>query len=79
MKFQHRFRWFVLSLAMLIAPVAGASGSAQERPAPVVAVFLRLRTSSLAEIQLRLAALEDMLASDRDRPEARNCCCGISV
>jgi hypothetical protein len=37
-----------------------------------IAVFLRLRRSSLAEIQLRLAALEDMLASDRDRPEARN-------
>jgi hypothetical protein len=32
-----------------------------------VAIFLRLRTSSLAEIQLRLAALEDMLAS---RPDA---------
>jgi len=28
-----------------------------------VGVFLRLRTSSLNEIQLRLAALEDMLAS----------------
>jgi hypothetical protein len=32
-----------------------------------VGVFLRLRTASLAEIQLRLAALEDMLAS---RPDA---------
>lgn len=33
-----------------------------------VGVFLRLRTASLAEIQLRLAALEDMLAS---RPDSR--------
>jgi hypothetical protein len=32
-----------------------------------VGVFLRFRTSSLTEIQLRLAALEDMLAS---RPDA---------
>ena len=31
-----------------------------------VAMFLRLRTSSLAEIQLRLAALEDMLTSQPD-------------
>jgi predicted transporter len=31
-----------------------------------VAMFLRLRTSSLAEIQLRLASLEDMLASQPD-------------
>jgi hypothetical protein len=31
-----------------------------------VAVFLRLRTSSLAEIQLRLAALEDMLTAQPD-------------
>jgi uncharacterized BrkB/YihY/UPF0761 family membrane protein len=30
-----------------------------------VGVFLRLRTASLAEIQLRLAALEDMLANQR--------------
>jgi uncharacterized BrkB/YihY/UPF0761 family membrane protein len=30
-----------------------------------VGVFLRLRTASLAEIQLRLAALEDMLAERR--------------
>ena len=29
-----------------------------------VAIFLRLRTSSLAEIQLRLAALEEMIAKD---------------
>ena len=28
-----------------------------------VAIFVRLRTSSLAEIQLRLAALEEMIAS----------------
>ena len=30
-----------------------------------IAIFLRLRTSSLAEIQLRLAALEEMLADER--------------
>ena len=30
-----------------------------------VAVFLRLRTASLSEIQLRLAALEEMLADER--------------
>jgi hypothetical protein len=32
-----------------------------------VGVFMRQRAASLAEIQLRLAALEDMLASTRDR------------
>lgn len=31
-----------------------------------VAIFLRLRTSSLAEIQFRLAALEEMVASRDD-------------
>lgn len=31
-----------------------------------VAIFLRLRTATLSEIQLRLAALEDMLASRPD-------------
>ena len=31
-----------------------------------VGVFLRLRTASLGEIQLRLAALEEMLASRPD-------------
>ena len=35
-----------------------------------VAMFLRLRTSSLAEIQLRLAALEDMLTSQPDERSA---------
>ena len=34
-----------------------------------VGIFLRLRTASLAEIQLRLAALEDMLASRSDLPK----------
>jgi hypothetical protein len=29
-----------------------------------IAIFLRLRTSSLSEIQLRLAALEEMLSKD---------------
>jgi len=33
-----------------------------------VGIFLRLRTASLAEIQLRLAALEEMLASRPDTP-----------
>jgi hypothetical protein len=33
-----------------------------------VGIFLRLRTASLAEIQLRLAALEEMLTS---RPDTR--------
>jgi hypothetical protein len=33
-----------------------------------VGIFLRLRTASLAEIQLRLAALEQMLASRPDAP-----------
>jgi hypothetical protein len=31
-----------------------------------IGIFLRLRTSSLAEIQLRLAALEAMLSSPQD-------------
>ena len=35
-----------------------------------IAMFLRLRTSSLAEIQLRLAALEDMLTSQPDERSA---------
>jgi uncharacterized PurR-regulated membrane protein YhhQ (DUF165 family) len=30
-----------------------------------VGIFLRLRTSSLSEIQMRLAALEEMLADER--------------
>lgn len=34
-----------------------------------VAIFLRLRTANLTEIQLRLAALEEMLASRPDAPE----------
>lgn len=33
-----------------------------------VAIFLRIRTASLTEIQLRLAALEEMLASRSDSP-----------
>ncbi|MGH7532011.1 MAG: hypothetical protein ACREL4_01860 [Gemmatimonadales bacterium] len=33
-----------------------------------IGIFLRLRTASLAEIQLRLAALERMLASPPDQP-----------
>jgi hypothetical protein len=34
-----------------------------------VGIFLRLRTASLTEIQLRLATLEDMLASRPDSPQ----------
>jgi uncharacterized BrkB/YihY/UPF0761 family membrane protein len=34
-----------------------------------IGIFLRLRTASLAEIQLRLGALEDMLSA---RPDAKN-------
>jgi len=32
-----------------------------------IAIFLRLRTSSLSEIQLRLAALEDILSAESSR------------
>jgi hypothetical protein len=35
-----------------------------------VGIFLRLRTASLTEIQLRLAALEEMLASRPDSPQS---------
>lgn len=35
-----------------------------------VGIFLRLRTASLVDIQLRLAALEDMLAGRRNEPGA---------
>jgi hypothetical protein len=35
-----------------------------------VGIFLRLRTASLTEIQLRLAALEAMIASKPDSPQA---------
>jgi uncharacterized membrane protein len=34
-----------------------------------IGIFLRLRTASLTEIQLRLGALEDMLSA---RPDAKN-------
>jgi uncharacterized BrkB/YihY/UPF0761 family membrane protein len=34
-----------------------------------VAIFLRLRTASLTEIQLRLAALEEMVAARGDMPD----------
>ena len=34
-----------------------------------VGIFLRLRTASLTEIQLRLAALEEMLAKGPDSPQ----------
>jgi len=45
---------FVIALGMLTVLIATVS---------TIGVFLRMRTSSLHEIQLRLAALEEMLAS----------------
>ena len=34
-----------------------------------VAIFVRLRTASLAEIQLRLASLEEMIAAGSNKPQ----------
>jgi uncharacterized BrkB/YihY/UPF0761 family membrane protein len=48
----------VLGLLSLLVATLGTIG-----------IFLRLRTASLAEIQLRLGALEDMLSA---RPDAKN-------
>ena len=45
---------FVIALGMLTVLIATVS---------TIGVFVRMRTSSLHEIQLRLAALEEMLAS----------------
>jgi ABC-type dipeptide/oligopeptide/nickel transport system permease component len=45
---------FVLSLGMLAVLIATVT---------TIGIFVRMRTASLHEIQLRLAALEDMLAS----------------
>jgi hypothetical protein len=51
---------FVIVLGILSVLIATLS---------TVGVFLRLRTASLGEIQLRLAALEEMIAAQtRDRP-----------
>jgi hypothetical protein len=36
-----------------------------------IGIFLRLRTASLTEIQLRLAALEDVLGAQADAGPAR--------
>ena len=47
----------VIVLALLSVLVATLS---------TIGIFLRLRTASLTEIQLRLAALEDMLAAQGD-------------
>jgi len=47
----------VISLGVLSVLIATLS---------TVAIFLRLRTSSLNEIQLRLAALEDMIVARTD-------------
>jgi hypothetical protein len=44
----------VITLGLLSVLVAALS---------TIGIFLRMRTASLAEIQLRLAALEDMIAS----------------
>ena len=51
------FLTVMLTISVLVAVVS------------TIGVFLRLRTASLSEIQLRLAALEDMLAS---RPDSRS-------
>lgn len=45
---------FVIALGMLTVLIATVS---------TIGVFVRMRTSSLHEIQLRLAALEEMIAS----------------
>ena len=50
---------FVIALGMLTVLIATVS---------TIGVFLRMRTSSLHEIQLRLAALEEMLASRGGTP-----------
>ena len=52
---------FVLVLGVLSVLVATLS---------TVGIFLRLRTASLTEIQVRLAALEDILVSRPDTPES---------
>lgn len=48
----------VISLGILSVLIATLS---------TIAIFLRLRTSSLNEIQLRLAALEDMIIARTDK------------
>ena len=45
---------FVIVLGLLSVLIAALS---------TIGIFLRMRTASLAEIQLRLAALEDMIAA----------------
>lgn len=52
---------FVIVLGILSVLIATLS---------TVGVFLRMRTASLAEIQLRLAALEGMITSRADAPRA---------
>jgi cytochrome bd-type quinol oxidase subunit 2 len=49
--------WVIGLLSVLVATLS------------TIAIFLRLRTSSLSEIQLRLAALEDILSADSGRPK----------
>lgn len=50
---------FVIALGMLMVLIATVS---------TIGVFMRMRTTSLHEIQLRLAALEDLLASRSGSP-----------
>jgi len=53
---------FVIVLGLLSVLIATLS---------TIGIFLRLRTASLTEIQLRLAALEDMLTAQGDGGPAR--------
>jgi membrane-bound acyltransferase YfiQ involved in biofilm formation len=58
-------RWAVVSSAMPLVIVLGFL-SVLIATLTTIGIFLRLRTASLTEIQLRLAALEDMLAKRLD-------------
>jgi hypothetical protein len=61
-----RLPWSVVAGSMI--PVVTVLGlfSVLVATLTTIMIFLRLRTASLAEIQLRLAALENMMASQRD-------------
>ena len=56
----------VIGVAMPLVVVLGIL-SVLVAALSTIGMFLRMRTASLAEIQLRLGALEDMLASRGDR------------
>jgi len=59
-----------MSVAGVAMPFVGTLGMLSVLVATVstIGVFIRMRTSSLHEIQLRLAALEDLLASRGGTP-----------